>query len=117
MSEQKTPGECPIQQDERRTGAGIDIPVPWSKEPVRIRGLSIIMTMVLVALSITASLVWGIREDMTKDHKSLITQNAQIVEALTEQTYIQSLSDKERADLNLTIPPSLRNKLNGGRIR
>lgn len=108
MSERGPKGTQP-EEDQRKTG--IRIPVPWSRDPIEVRGLGTILTLTLVTICLTAYMVWKMSEEVTVAHALSVTQHVRLEEAVTEQTYVLSLKQEDREKLNIAMPDSLRKKL------
>lgn len=109
MSEQ-IPPNCPIPQEERRGGTGIKIPVPWSQKPIEIRGLGTIVALTFVCSAVGLYLIY----EGKREHENIVKVVATVETAVTEQTYVLSLTQEERERLKITMPPSLRSKIRRG---
>ena len=73
---------------EKRTD-GMSIPVPWSKEPIKIRGLGTIMTLLLVAVSLMAYVLW--------EHTAQANQSTdQFISVMKEHTVAQRETAKQQ---------------------
>jgi len=83
-----------------RRSDDVVIKFPFGAE-VKASGRSVVL--ILIAFAIIASVVWH-------DYKST-QQNTAVVEALQSVSFLLTLSEKERKQLNLAMPESLRQKL------
>lgn len=110
MSENNPPPMCPLPPEERRS-TGIKIPVPWSKDPIEVRGLGTILSLALVAICLTAYMVYQLNEKVTMANALSVAEHVKIEEVMAEQTYVLTLSAEKREQLNLAMPPSLRRKI------
>lgn len=94
------------QQSSRRRS--IKIPVPWSRDPIEIRGYDLIILLVAAAIPFTAYFLHEIKTNGDAAHN-------QILDALAVQTYVLSLSQDKREALNISMPESLRKRLRNRR--
>lgn len=76
--------------------AGFSIPVPWSKEPIKVRGLGTIMTLMLVAVSLMTYVLWE-HMDQTK-----MTSEA-FISVMKEQTAAQRETTKQQRLMSCII--------------
>lgn len=80
---------------EQRT-SGLSIPVPWSKEPIKVLGLGTVMTLMLVAVSLMAYVLW--------EHKGEAKAATDtFVSAVREMTAAQKDSTKQQRLMNCII--------------
>lgn len=98
------------EESEERRKTGIRIPVPWSKEPIEVRGLGTILTLSLIAVCLTAYMVYDVKAQMPVEHQKIVVAVDSLKEATMEQTYVLSLDETQRKNLDLRMPPSLRAK-------
>ena len=102
---QKERGIHPVDSNDEesslsRRSDDVVIKFPFGAE-IKASGRSVVL--VLIAFAIIASVVWH-------DYKST-QQNTAVVEALQSVSFLLTLSEKERKQLNLAMPESLRQKL------
>lgn len=86
----------------------IKIPVPWSRDPIEIRGYDMIILLVAAAIPFTAYFLYEIKTNGDAAHN-------QILDALAVQTYVLSLSQDKREALNISMPESLRRRIRNRR--
>lgn len=99
--------QIPEQDPNERRVTGLKIPTPWG--PLEVRGLSTIMALFLVVLGAVALFVY----EAKLEHAQMKTEITKVAERVEEQTYVLTLEQKDREALNLRMPHSLRQKLNG----
>lgn len=82
----------------------IKIPVPWSSNPIEIRGYDFILILLVAAVPFGAYFLYELKTDSNTAH-------TKIFEALEVHTYVLSLPQDKRDALNISMPDSLRKKV------
>lgn len=91
----------PVSNSRRRS---IKIPIPWSSNPIEIRGYDFILIFLVAVIPFGAYFLFEMKTKGEEAH-------LQIFQALEVQTYVLSLSQDKRDKLNISMPQSLRKRL------
>jgi hypothetical protein len=84
----------------------IRIKLPWGE--LEIRGYDFLMVILVASLPFGAYFLYELKTENDRAHR-------EIVEGLTEQTYVLSLPQDKRDALNIAMPASLKKKIRNSR--
>lgn len=97
--------------DRRRNGVEVTLP---GGIKVRARGLSVLLTLVLLVLCATLGLLY-VHDLGEKEFRAQVAATMQsLSNREAEMNYILTLTPEERSKLNLAMPDSLRQRLRNG---